>query len=454
MQMIRRTAITLLSLLFSAFWALSDANTPFAAEYTSGTGEISLIKGQGRLIRLNSAASSVFIANPEIADVTVKSSRMVYVFGVKTGTTSLFAVDKNENIVADIGIVVTHDMDRLERGIESILPAGGVTATSVATGIILEGFVPSSTDSENLNRLAGRFIGENEEIVNRLVVTEPNQVNVRVRFAEVSRTAIKQLGVNFDLLSGDFRFVSGDFPVDAFGLGSASLTSGGTSILAVFDVLEEIGLSKTLAEPNLTAITGETASFLAGGEFPIPVAQDDNTITIEFKQFGVSLAFTPTVLSKNRISMRVRPEVSQLTDAGAITLGGLNIRALSTRRAETTIELASGQSFAIAGLLQDEFVDTVRQVPYLGSVPLLGELFKSESFRRNESELIIVVTPYIVQPLSSRDIPLPTDPVTKSPVEIATARDREPSASLSRTVQVPVGPAGSGQVGAATYLLD
>lgn len=469
--MIRRTAITLLTLLCSAIWFMSNTDMPLAAEYTSGSGEITLIKGQGRLVRLNSAASSVFIANPEIADVTVKSSRMVYVFGVKTGTTSLFAVDKNENVIADIGVAVTHDMDRLARGIESLLPAGGVTATSVATGIILEGSVASSSDAENLNRLAHRFIDDKEEVVNRLNVTEPNQVNVRVRFAEVSRTAIKRIGVNFDLLSGDFSFTSGDvfldnpqalsglapfftLPGGTFGSGAGTLASGSTSILALFDVLEEIGLSKTLAEPNLTAITGETASFLAGGEFPIPVAQDDNTITVEFKEFGVSLAFTPTVLNHNRISMRVRPEVSQLSDAGAITLGGLNIRALSTRRAETTIELASGQSFAIAGLLQDEFIDTVRQVPYLGDVPLLGELFKSESFRRNESELIIVVTPYIVQPVASRDMPLPTDPLTKAPVEIATARERKTSASLSRTVQVPIGTAGSSQIGAATYLLD
>jgi len=468
-----RYAVLALMAIFAAapLWA-SGPGYAAEREVTQSSGVVSIARGQGRLVRLASPAASVFIANPAIADVSVKSSRMVYVFGITTGTTTLFAVDKNENIIADIDIAVSHDLDGLNRAIETLLPSHGVQVSSVSGGIVLDGTVATPSDAENLRRVATRFLGENEEVINRLDVTEPNQVNVRVRIAEVSRSAIKEVGLNADIISGDFRLTTGDvfldnpaalsgtapffnLPGNPFSVGSALLTPGSTSILALFDALEEIGLAKTLAEPNLTAISGETASFLAGGEFPIPVAQNESTITISFKQFGVSLAFTPTVLSANRISMRVRPEVSELSDAGAITIGGLNIRALSTRRAETTIELGSGQSFAIAGLLQENFQDTVRQLPYVADIPLLGELFKSEAFRRNETELIIVVTPYVVKPIDNPDLPLPTDPVTKEPITLANERERKPAATLSRIVQVPLAPVGDpDSTGAASYILD
>ena len=392
-SLVRHSLCALMALVCVALWQGAPPALGAGSEYTAPDGRLEVIKGQGRLVRLSSPASSVFIANPAVADVTVKSTRMVYVFGVTTGSTTLFAVDKNENLVADIKVVVTHDMDRLESGIESLIPSGGITATSVTTGILLDGSVPNATDAENLRRLASRFLGENEEVISRLKVTDPNQVNLRVTFAEVSRTAIKEIGLNFDILDGDFSFTSGDvflnnpnalaglspftLSANTFSAGITSLTPGNTSLLFLFEALEEIGLAKTLAEPNLSAISGETASFLAGGEFPIPVSQEEGAITVEFKEFGVSLAFTPTVLSGNRISMRVRPEVSQLSDAGAVSIDGLFVSALTTRRAETTIELASGQSFAIAGLLQDDFQDAVRQVPYLADVPLLGEDRKS-----------------------------------------------------------------------------
>ena len=467
----RHSLCALIALVCVALWQGPAPALGAGGEFTEARGELAVVKGQGRLVRLSRPASSVFIANPAIADVTVKSARIVYVFGVSTGSTTLFAVDNNENVVADIDVAVTHDMARLESGIESLLPSSGITATSVSTGILLDGDVPNAEDAENVRRLATRFLGENEEVISRLKVTEPNQINLRVTFAEMSRTAVKEFGLNFDLIAGDFSFTSGDvflnnpnalagngafeLSANTFSAGLGSLTSGSVSVLALFEALEEIGLAKTLAEPNLTAISGETASFLAGGEFPIPVSQEEGAITIEFKEFGVSLAFTPTVLSGNRISMRVRPEVSQLSDAGAVSIDGLFVSALTTRRAETTIELASGQSFAIAGLLQEDFQDAVRQVPYLADVPLLGELFKSESFRRAETELIILVTPYIVQPVDSPDMPLPTDPLTKSPVDLATARERKPSATLSRVVEVPVAPAGGqGKSGTINYLLD
>ncbi len=463
--------LALAAILGSILW--SETSTTLAQEraITQSDGRFEVPRHQGRLVRLSAPAVSVFIANPAIADVTVKSSRMVYVFGKSPGTTTLFAVDRNENIIADIDIAVTHDLPSLDRAIGKLLPNGSVTVDSVQGAIVLEGSVASVTDAENVRRLAVRFIGEGEEVINRLAVTDPNQVNVRVRIAEVSRTAVRQLGLNFDITRGDFSFTSGEtflqnpaalsgqggFTLlgDQFGAGLISnLNVGQATINVLFDALEEIGLAKTLAEPNLTALSGETASFLAGGEFPIPTIDEDGRVVVQFKEFGISLAFTPTLINDGRISMRVRPEVSQLSAAGAVSVNGLSISALTTRRAETTIELASGRSFAIAGLFQEDFQDSVRQIPFLGDVPLLGELFKSEQFRRNESELIILVTPYIVQPFEDRDVPLPTDPLTKSNVALQNKRPRNLSANLSRTIEVPIGPAGGTQSGAATYILD
>ena len=468
---IRFHLLALMAVFGSILWPAPSATLAQERSITQSDGRFEIARHQGRLVRLSAPAVSVFIANPAIADVSVKSSRMVYVFGKAPGVTTLFAVDRNENIIADIDISVTHDLNGLGRAIDTLLPAGGVTVGSVQGAILLEGSVASVTDAENVRRLAFRFIGEGEEIINRIAVTDPNQVNVRVRIAEVSRTAVRQLGLNFDITKGDFSFTSGEtflqnpaalagtggFTLlgDQFGAGLLSgVGIGSATINILFDALEEIGLAKTLAEPNLTALSGETASFLAGGEFPIPTIDEDGRVVVEFKEFGISLSFTPTIVNNGRISMRVRPEVSQLSAVGAVSVNGLSISALTTRRAETTIELASGRTFAIAGLFQEDFQDSIRQIPFLADVPLFGELFKSEQFRKNESELIILVTPYVVQPFEDRDVPLPTDPLTKSKVALKNKRPRNLSANLPRTVEVPIGPVGGTQSGAATYILD
>ncbi len=468
---IRFHLLALMAVFGAVLWPAPSATLAEERAITQSDGRIEIARHQGRLVRLSAPAASVFIANPEIADVTVKSSRMVYVFGKTPGVTTLFAVGRNENVIADIDLSVTHDLSSLGQAIDTLLPASNVTVDSVQGAIVLEGSVASATDAEDVRRLAVRFIGENEEVINRLAVTDPNQVNVRVRIAEVSRTAIRQLGLNFDIVKGKFSFTSGEtflqnpgsvrtgggFTLfgDQFGAGVlTNLNVGSATINSLFDALEEIGLAKTLAEPNLTALSGETASFLAGGEFPIPTIDEDGRVIVEFKDFGISLSFTPTMISNERISMRVRPEVSQLSAVGAVSVNGLSISALTTRRAETTIELASGRTFAIAGLFQEDFRDSIRQIPFLADVPLFGELFKSEQFRKNESELIILVTPYIVEPFEDNDVPLPTDPLTKSNVALKNKRPRNLSANLSRTVEVPVGPVGGTQTGAATYILD
>ncbi|MCZ6845189.1 MAG: type II and III secretion system protein family protein, partial [Alphaproteobacteria bacterium] len=268
-----------------------------------------------------------------------------------------------------------------------------------------------------------RFLAEKETLINQILVVGPNQVNLRVRIAEVSRTVLKNLGFNFDFLGtiGNFAFGLATGRPFLTGIGTAAGLVDSSGVLSgsfggrnfdangIIDALEDEGLITLLAEPNLTALSGETASFLAGGEFPIPIVDEDGKIHIEFKTFGVSLAFTPTIVSDDRISLKVMPEVSALSSAGAVQINGIVIPALTTRRANTTVELGSGQSFVIAGLLQADTNQSVNETPGLADIPILGALFRSTDFRRSESELVIIVTPYLVRPVSSAALALPTD---------------------------------------------
>jgi len=438
-----------------------------ANDEVSTDGEPIVVElNEGKLIRLEKPANSVFIANPGIADISVKSARLVYLFGTRPGETTLFAVDEEDQVVANLKVVVNHNISRLTEALDRLVPEGGITATSIDGAIVLSGSVENATQSENARRLATRFIGENEEIINQLGVTAPNQINLRVRVAEVSRQVVNQFGINWDAAfqNSDFLFglATGNpvtFPTlpasptpGSFftrpGVGVNNLffsgSPGNFDVNGLIDLLAQDGLVTVLAEPNLTAISGETANFLAGGEFPIPVPQRNGNFTIQFKQFGVSLAFTPTLLGKNRISMRVAPEVSQLTNTGAITIQSIQVPALTTRRAETTVELGSGQSFAIAGLLLDNTRQDTDSVPGLSDLPILGPLFDSDRFERNESELVIIVTPYIVKPVASESMmALPTDPylnVEPSPVE----RDVALSPAQPQTIPLNTGAPNAG----------
>lgn len=381
--------------------------------------EIALELNKGDLVRLPEPAAAVFIANPAIADIQVMAPSLVYVFGLGVGETSLFAIGENDEVLVDRPIVVTHNLDSLQGEIEALLPEAAISARSVQGGILLTGQVASAADAEDARRLAAQFIGEGADIINRLTVNAPSQIQLRVRVAEVSRTVSKQFGVNWEALGtvGNFTFglAQGadinivDGVVSRVGQGSnlfAGFNSGSLDVNGLIDALEEEGLVTVLAEPNLTAMSGETASFLAGGEFPIPLVEDES-LTVEYKEFGVSLAFTPTLVGDGRINLRVRPEVSQLSSAGAVVIEGLEIPALTTRRAETTVELGSGQSFAIAGLLQNNSNQSIARFPFLGDLPVLGALFRSTSFQRDESELVIIVTPYLVRPVSTDRLAIP-----------------------------------------------
>ncbi len=385
-----------------------------AAEIVStGENSVQLNRDQGVLVRLERPVNSVFVADPEIADVQVKSPRLVYVFGKKPGETTMFAVDANDQVVMSERLVVQHNLAALERALADLAPAQPIEVRAIGDAILISGRLPSPSAAENARRLAARFAGE-QNVINRIQVTGPTQINLRVRVAEVARELTKELGVQWDALlqsGNDLIGFAGGGLTDALDsyTGIGTLASGGDSVTGILDVLATEGLISILAEPNLTAMSGETATFLAGGEFPIPVSETDDRITVEFKEFGVQLEFTPTLLENGQISLAVAPEVSELNFNEGFTFRSITVPAINTRRASTTVELASGQSFAIAGLLQNTQTQEIRKLPGFGDLPILGALFKSDKFQRGETELAIIVTPYIVKPVSTRQLAAPTD---------------------------------------------
>lgn len=393
------------------------------------TSQITVEVNEGTLLRLDEPAAEIFIANPQIADVQVKSNRVVYIFGQNQGETTFYALDKNDNTIFSATISVTRNVSALKGAFRRMLPGLPIEVATVGQLIVLQGNVGSPAEAALAENLA-RTVLDTTSVMNTLNIQQPTQVNLRVRIAEISRSVLKQLGVNwegfytgstasFGILNGrDVSNIIADpvtgLPVELFeaaadgGALFGELVTGGLDLNYAVDALDREGFLKVLAEPNLTALSGQEANFLAGGEFPVPVPSRDG-IGIEYREFGVKLDFTPTVMDSGRISMHVRPEVSDLSSAGAIRVEGISVPSISTRRAETTIELGSGQSFAIAGLIENSVVQDSDKYPLLGDIPILGALFKSESFRREETELLIVVTPYLVRPVSDRQIVLPTD---------------------------------------------
>lgn len=417
----KRILIALLLVVVPVTQTLAAIEPPRVRIVDADPDPIILEANKGQLLRLIRPVDTVFIAEPGIADVQLKSPTLIYIFGRRPGETTLFAVDKSEMVILNTRVVVSHNLTRLRDMIRGFLPDNLIEVRSIEGTVVMTGAVNSAEDSENLRLLASRILGENGLIINRVRVTGPNQINLRVRVAEISRELNKQLGINWDVVRTAGSLAIGlavGNPAGAVGaLLSQSPTAnnltlaasaGRYDINALIDALDDEGLITVLAEPNLTALSGETASFLAGGEFPVPVNQDGDSITIVFKKFGVSLAFTPTLLANGRVNMRVRLEVSQLSSAGAVEIAGFKIPALTTRRAETTVELGSGQSFAIAGLLQTTTNQTIEEFPGLAQLPIIGPLFRSTSFQKSESELVIIVTPYIVRPVSTQ-LASPTD---------------------------------------------
>jgi pilus assembly protein CpaC len=369
---------------------------------------VSLTVGSGQLIRVDQEFSSLFVANPDVADIQVRSPRLLYLTGVGVGETTLFAVDDDDNVLMSSNIRVTHNTNALQQGLARVAPGTGLQATTVDRSLVITGSVASPEQAADVLQVARQFVDDPAQVVNRMDVAQPTQVNLQVRIAEVSRNLDRQLGIRWNEVSyglgGGARigFVGGRGVPGGY---SAEYTRiGRLNVDVVLQALAEEGLVSVLAEPNLTARSGEPASFLAGGEFPYPITQEGGQITYEFRNFGVGLTFTPTVVDGNRIALRVGTEVSDLNFA----VPG-DVPAINSRRAETTVDLGSGQSFAIAGLMQNRASTDVSRMPGLGSLPVLGALFRSSGFQRGQTELVIIVTPVIVNPTSARNLRTPVD---------------------------------------------
>lgn len=406
------------------------------------TTEVVLSVGQGEVITLPAAAADVWVANPNVADVDVSNPRQIRLFGKDYGTTTVFVTAANGRVIYSTNVRVGQNLTSIDRMMKAAMPDADIKVITVGQLAILTGTVAAPADVAQAQQIVAALLNPGIDVsnpttplkiavINRLRSATPLQVNLQVKFAEVSKSFVKNIGVRLktkDNPGGGFLFGSdngnaGTITVDpTTGLKTSNYLVGaqrttiaaagallGTNVLAALDLGETDGQVTTLANPNLTALSGETGSFLAGGEIPIPVSQGLGAVSVEYKQYGVSLAYTPTVLADGRISLRVRPEVSQLSSAGAVTLGGVTIPALTTRRAETTVELGSGQSLVIGGLLQSGTDNSIDKTPGLGDVPILGSLFRSNAWKRNESELMIVITPYLVRPVNANEIVLPTD---------------------------------------------
>jgi pilus assembly protein CpaC len=398
-------------------------------------GELDVPVNKSQVIRADRPYAKALIGSPDIADVLPLSDTSLYVLGKKAGTTSLTLYDRSNRLIAVLDVVVGPDVMTLKRQLSDLMPANVISARMANDSIVLEGTVPSSVDADKAVQIAETYAPG--KVVNLLSLGSAQQVMLEVRFSEMKRSALKQIGVNWDILSDNEKLsgVSGGGAglgssglthgaiTDSFGIISRSFRGLGENFNVTLDALERKGAVTTLAEPTLVALSGETASFLAGGEFPVPTVQSgggtggatggqlSTAITVEWKPFGVSLAFTPTVLADGVINMVVQPEVSSIDPTASIVINNLTIPGLQTRRAKTVVEIRDGESFALAGLIRKDFQDTIRQVPFLGSIPIIGSLFRSTGFQHEETELVIIVTPHLVRPVPAGALKVPTDRV-------------------------------------------
>jgi pilus assembly protein CpaC len=441
-------ALTVLCALLIAGPVAAQSRIVTVSDESKHAGEFVVPLNKSQILKLDVPFADLLVGNAEIADVLALTDRSIYVLGKSLGSTSLTVYGRNRSLIAVLDLTVSHDIDGLKARLFELMPDENIEVRPINTGIVLSGTLSSAMRMSRAMTLSQQFVGGEGNVTNLMGVRGSQQVMLSVRFTEISRSASKQLGIINAFDSGNFGFISGSpistlgpavnfdtlnsphvdsgFNVDSgsspdvgtellaslggFASGAGVFEIAGATIATVFDMLESKGLLKTLAEPNLVALNGDTASFLAGGEFPIEVDAGDGVTTIEFKEFGVALSFTPTVLDDGLMSLAINVENSQIAPetTGATTAEG-SVPSLITRRASTTIELRDGQSFAIAGLMQNNFLDNVEQMPWLGDVPILGTLFRSTDYARQETELVILVSPRLVQPAPAGSLGSPID---------------------------------------------
>ena len=426
---------------------------------------LALPRGKSAVIDLPVDVRDILITNPAVADAVLRSPRQIYVLGMTSGQTDAILFDASGRRILSLNIRVDTDTGALADTINRVLPGSRVQVEPIGDAVILTGMVASAGDADKAAQIALRYVSKPDQVLNMLSIAGKDQVMLRVRVVEVQRSVIKQLGVNLNAIiqQGSGALTLGqaaNFSIN--GTLGGGITVGGnyTGSNSPADILngsirafERVGLVRTLAEPNLTAVSGEAAKFLAGGEYPVPVNQDSSngSVTVEYKPFGVGLAFTPVVLSGGRISLKISTEISELTTQGAFTLGGtsgtsLTIPALTVRRAETSIELPSGGSMMIAGLIQQTTRENLDALPGVGSVPVIGSLFRSRDFLSGDTEMVVIVTAFIVDPNNPGAFQTPAD-------GLQFASDAEtllfgklnktvgapPGANAGRTYQGPIG---------------
>ncbi|MBK8373535.1 type II and III secretion system protein family protein [Sphingorhabdus sp.] len=399
---------------------------------------IVLSLGRNRAINLPSPVTDVVVTDPNIADVRVVSAKQIYILAKGPGETTISASDASGRSIYSAIVRVGSNLESLDQMMALAMPDAKVNIATMNGAVLLTGSVRQPEDIMEAERLVQAFVGSGTQVVSRLKTATPMQVNLQVRIAEVSRSISKDISSNFNSRDNDGPGGNGFLFAPSRGRKVADIASStnpdgstttsfnfatpgsgntlsmakhllGIDLAVGLDFAERTGLATTLAQPNLTTISGETARFQAGGQFPFPSSSGLGTTGFEFKNFGINLEYTPTVLSDGRILLRVRPEVSDISSQSALRVNGVEVPSIITRNAETTVELGSGQSFMIAGLLSNTTSASVDKFPGLGDVPILGTLFKSNGWKRNETELVIVVTPYLVKPVSESEIKLPTD---------------------------------------------
>ena len=408
----------------------STVMTPVTAEVLrvlqgQASGVLSVPMNRAVVVESEVPFAELSIANPGIADISTLSDRSIYVLGKAPGRTTLTLLSPEGTLISNVDVQVTPDVAEFKERLQQILPGEPIEVRTANDGIVLSGQVSSTAKLDRALDLANRYAPD--RVSNLMVVGGTQQVMLKVRFAEMNRSVGKALGSRLTANNG----VANDIDVSAGGgggvagaVGSLGLNFGiGDFAFALtLQALEDKGMVRTLAEPNLTALSGQEARFLAGGEFPVPVAQEEGTITVEFKPFGVELNFIPVVVDGDIINLTINAAVSSLDESAGINIGtgqnAFRISGFKRRETSTTVEMRDGQSFAIAGLLQDDFNNSASQVPWIGDVPILGSLFRSAQYQRNQTELVIIVTPHLVTPVNGEALALPTDRV-----RIPTERD-------------------------------
>jgi pilus assembly protein CpaC len=398
------------------------------ADQLSTSQRVDLSIGRSLIIELPRDAKEVFVANPKVANAVVRSTRKVFVIGMDNGATSIFVMDGEGRQIASLEVNVGRDLNVLAQTLRTALPQSQIQIRPAGSSVLLTGVVASAIDAQQAVDIANAFVGISADggvavkgaVINALTVRGKDQVMLQVTVAEVARTVLKQFGINtsgsWSAIGGDFQNIN-PFPVspnaNPGNFLSASLTRGGFSARASLQAFERAGVSRVLAEPTLTAISGESAKFTAGGEIPIPRSEDCDrgrcTIGFEYKPYGVTLSFTPVVMAENRISLRVSTEVTEVDPENQFRIGTLSVPGMKVRKAETTVELPSGAVMMTAGLIQQTSSQAINGLPGLLNLPVLGALFRSRDYQRKETELMIMVTPMIAKPMNPNQVARPDD---------------------------------------------